>query len=123
MNIKTRLKPYNEVENHHFMSKENWDHLAEADNLRVENLTGLFEDSVLICPVNEEFTLANTYMVSKDDLYKVEEKTTPPTEAVEKTYTKNDIRVAGALAMADIEDEDDAVVSAVAIAKLITKLN
>jgi hypothetical protein len=104
------------------MSKESWDRLAKADDLRVENLTGLFEDSVLICPVNEEFTLPNTYMVSKDDIYAVEEKTTPSTEGEEKTYTKNDIRVAGALAMADIENEDDAVVAAVAIAKLITKL-
>lgn len=122
MNKIYRLKPWNAVDNHHFISEENWKRLAEADNLRVEYLTGLFDDSVLICSVDKEFTLENTYMVSKTDLYEVEEKTTPPTESKEKTYTKNDIRVAGALAMADIEDEDDAVVSAVAIAKLITKL-
>ena len=122
MNKIYRLKPWNEVENHHFMFEDVWNKLADAPALNVERLGGFMGDSVLISVADDNRTFGNTFIVDKGDLYEVEEKTTPPTELKEKTYTKEDIRIAGARAMADIENEDDAVVSAIAIAKLIHKL-
>lgn len=126
MNKKYALKAYNEVSNHHFISKEVWDNLAKKE-LHAEFLTGFFCDTALITPADVEKTLDNTYMVSRGDIREIEFApcTNPPLNVSpnEKTYTKNDIRVAGALAMADIEDEDEAIVSAIAIAKLINKLN
>ncbi len=117
-----RLKPWDEVTEHHFISREKWDALSECESLDIEDF-GDTGNTVLVVPTGVPMTFSNVRAVKRTDLYEVEEKTTPPTESIEKTYTKNDIRVAGALAMGDIENEDDAIVSAIAIAKLINKLN
>ena len=122
-----RLKPYDEVSNHHFINHKTWDYLASCD-LEVEFGRGIFSESAIICPTDEK-SLANTYVVSRDDLL-ASEVTTPCGENCncntvnkEKTYTIADVRRAGMRAMKDIEDEDEAIVSALAISRLIHELN
>lgn len=126
-----RLKPYDEVTNHHFIPHKTWNYLASCD-LVVEFGKGFFSDSAVICPTDEK-SLANTYIVSKDDLLEetvtcncdcnCNNSTPDPKVTKEKTYTLSDIRKAGMRAMDKIEDEDEAIVSALAISKLICELN
>ena len=115
-----RLKPWDEVTSHHFISRETWDALVNS-NLYIEFGKGLFGSSVMIS-TDKEMNIGNMFIVDKDDLYEVEE-TLPADKVVEKTYTKDDIRNAGARAMKGIVNEDDAIISALAIAKLINELN
>lgn len=124
-----RLKPYDDVTNHHFINSATWNYLANCD-LEVEFGRGIFSESAIVCPTDEK-SLANTYVVSKDDLREVVyeapncncDKVAPDPNATAKTYTLKDVREAGMRAMAKIEDEDEAVVSALAISKLIYELN
>lgn len=122
-----RLKPWDEVENHHLIDKEAWNELANAEALDVEEC---FLDTVLIVPRGVPKTFRNIRAVTKDDLYVVEEKNPCDnncncnTNLKKKTYTKDDIRNAGMRVMETIgDDEDSAVASALAIAKLIKELN
>lgn len=124
---KYRLKPWNEVTEHHFITEESWNMLVNTPKLNVAPLGGLMGTSVLISPADSENSLFNTYIVDKDDLYEVEEKiskTTPnPATAETKKYTKNDIRCAGMRVLENITDEDEAIATSIIIAKLINELN
>lgn len=130
------LKPWNEVNNHHFISKERWNALANKE-LKAEFFDGFLATTAMIYPKGEMPTLGNTFVVDKDDLresvYKAPtdntnvnvEKKVDSTEdkPKEKTYTKDDVRNAGVRVMKNIENEDEAIASALAIAKLIHELN
>lgn len=121
------LKSWNEVKDHHFISKERWNKLANRE-LKVEFLDGFLSTTALIHPNGEEPTFGNTFLVNKDDLRECVKKapTDKPKKSEnpeEKTYTKDDVRKAGMKAMQNIEDLDDAIASAVAISKLIHELN
>lgn len=128
-----RLKPYDAVTNHHFIDKKRWDALADCKNLNVEFLEGFLLTSAVIHPEGVAPALGNVYIVSKDDLYEVKpeceptpnvEKTTnvDSNATAEKTYTKKDIRKASARVMNTIDDEDEAVNTAIALARLICEL-
>ena len=126
-----RLKPYDDVTNHHFISRETWDKLANCD-LEVHSLRGFLSSTALICPRGEGTpSLLDCSMVDFKDLYEVTEETnvvannTANEVVKEKTYTKDEIRSAGARALAKNEPSsvNEAVISAIAIAKLINELN
>lgn len=136
MTKKYRLKPWKDVDFHHFIMEETWDKLANCEELEVEFLNGVFEKSALIHPKGSKAELGNTFVVEKDDLIeiKVEDKVScpnPPLKAEKsattkkkKTYSKNDIRKAAMRVVSNEElEEDDAIASAVALARLIKELN
>ena len=126
-NKKYGLKAWDKVANHHFITKETWDKLANEPELETERLKGMFEGSVLIAPKGELFRRDRSYLVVEEDLYVVEEKKTEPKKSnkpTEKTYTKDDIREAGIRVMMDSDwEEETAIASALAISKLINELN
>ena len=124
MNKKYILKSYNEVSDHHFITEALWNDLASKE-LEAEFLDGLLSDTAIISPSNTERTFANTFMVAKSDLREIkrEAPSNPtPTKPTEKTYTKDDVRKAGMRVVENIVNEDDAIASALAIAKLINEL-
>jgi hypothetical protein len=126
------LKHWDAVNDHHFINRKRWDEL-ESKVLEVEFLDGFLSTSALIYPKGETPTIGNVFMVKKDDLiecvHKAPTKDTnkncaPTNETLkEKTYTKDEIRKAGARVMADIESESEAISTAMAIGKLINELN
>lgn len=121
------LKSWDEVDNHHFISKERWDALANTP-LKVEFLDGFLTKTAMIYPKNENPTLGNVFMVVKDDLREVvKEKPTvkkaPTNPKTEKTYTKDDIAREISLLMKDIDDEESAIEYALILGKLMSKFN
>lgn len=128
MNKKYRLKPYDKVVRHHYITKKTWDELADSPELSVRFLDGIFGKTALIAPKGID-NIDDTYMVDVDDLYEVKEtpveKAPNPTELKPKTYTLDDIRKASVRAMRNeyIDNEDSAIVTALTLAKLINELN
>jgi hypothetical protein len=131
MSKKYRLKPYDKVSKHHYISEKRWNALAECEELEVEFLDGILGKSALVYPKGKSRTFTNVFMVSEDDLYVVNEK--PPVlkdivkntieEVKKKTYTKDEIRNEAMRLMTDEDlDEESAVISALTLAKLIGKL-
>lgn len=124
-----KLKPWEEVENHHFITKARWEALMEKE-LEVEFLDGFLSSSAVIYPKGERATFGNIYIVDKSDLIEIcdcEKCATPDPTATpkkKKTYTKSDIRKAATRVVSNPDlDEDDAIASAVALARLIKELN
>lgn len=134
-----RLKAWDEVKNHSFIPKETWDTLASCDALEVTFYKGFFADVALIFPKGETSIFLNSYLVKKEDLLEVEDNAHPNNpekneakksddtciEPEEKTYTKDEIREAGARLMREdfFSDANSAVIGALTIAKLVNKLN
>lgn len=120
-----RLKPWNEVDEHHLISKTTWDDLASREKLDVEFLKGLFSGSVMI---HTKGALLGGLFVKAEDIYEVKatEKKNPNETSNVKTYTKDDIRKLAMKVMTettDIEDEKEAIIMSLALAKLINELN
>lgn len=117
-----RLKDYDKVKNHHFIDKETWDKLTSYPELDVEFPGGMFKDTAIITPLGKKHSIDDSYMVDVGDLYEVK-ASKPEPKATVKTYTKDEIRDAGIRVMMDSNlDENSAIASALAIAKLINRL-
>lgn len=122
MKVKYTLKPWDEVTNHHFISRETWDRLANSPALEVELLKGVFNTSAMIYVKGEERNLANIFFVHKDDLRECVKKA-PTNPKTEKTYTKAEISSMMSLVLSEVEDETEAIQYALVLGKLMAKFN
>ena len=129
------LKPWDAVENHHFISKGTWDEMVEVGELEVAEFKLFMCDDVLIAPKGTEARIGTAFCVKRDDLKVTEVEDEPVTKkpkkeksADEKTYTKADLRKKASEIISDFGKEEkldlsSITLSAIALSRLINELN